>query len=594
MTSTIDLYGSPGNPVVDITGQLLGIDLFFADKGSSIQTDHALGTFLPFLGLTQAELSEIDTILSTPLSTYFDNSWAVNHVSSKASVVDIVVPESRPEPHPHPPPPPTPPPTVRNTIEQLIWEYLAKASGEDYVIQNNYNLPTTGTLRSVVVNNTNIYLAYGILGNFFDWTVTTNTQCGAEFTISFDFFLEVEIDIPDGPGQPFPYRTNIDLERVNINADNWCGDLIQWTADLISAINGQGWDFFGTIEGQIQATAEATPLNINALSSILSVLPQGWSAASPFGFTSCTALIPSNALELRLIHPIDPAPKLYNSAAPPYPIITSPSLSTDAETRAGETITVNCYYFPLAEADQISVYWTDTTSGTPTYSDLMWGPSGGTQTQIRIPRSFDDNKNFYNKFTGVQPNTRYTFAVQDEDYLTITPVSNTLTITTDSSDQLGFYLVQGNEQWPLSSTATLGTSSTITLSLTIPSSQSAGLYNLSAQHLGTQLASTPIQILSSTSQNPIINLDTDRIMAGSPLITTFQGFNTGLVNLLVETSEGYNVTLGEPTSPGAGSWTQTYTWPQNVVIGNSIVVAQMADGSQGPAEAQIITLATPH
>jgi hypothetical protein len=184
--------------------------------------------------------------------------------------------------------------------------------------------------------------------------------------------------------------------------------------------------------------------------------------------------------------------------------------------------------------------------------------------------------------------------VQDEDYLTITPVSNTLTITTDSSDQLGFYLVKGNEQWPLSSTATLGTSSTITLSLTIPSSQSAGLYNLSAQHLGTQLASTPIQILSSTSQNPIINLDTDRIMAGSPLITTFQGFNTGLVNLLVETSEGYNVTLGEPTSPGAGSWTQTYTWPQNVVIGNSIVVAQMADGSQGPAEAQIITLATPH
>jgi hypothetical protein len=176
----------------------------------------------------------------------------------------------------------------------------------------------------------------------------------------------------------------------------------------------------------------------------------------------------------------------------------------------------------------------------------------------------------------------------------ITPQSNTLTITTGSSDKLEFYLVQGNKQWPLSSTTTLGTSSTISLSLTIPSSQPAGSYNLSAQHLSTQLASTPIQILSSTSQNPIINLNTDRIMTGSPLTIAFQGFNAGLVNVLVETSSGYNVTLGEPTSPGTGSWTQTYTWPQNVVIGNSIVVGQMADRSQGPAEAQIITLATPH
>jgi hypothetical protein len=166
MASTIDLYRSPSNPVVDITGQLLGIDLFFANNGSSIQTDHALETFLPFLGLKQAELNEIESILSTPLSTYFDNAWTVNHISLNFSVVDIVVSESRPPPHPHPPPPPHPPPTARNAVEQLIWGYLAKASGEDYVIQNNYNLATTGTLRSVIYNNTKIFLAYDILGNF--------------------------------------------------------------------------------------------------------------------------------------------------------------------------------------------------------------------------------------------------------------------------------------------------------------------------------------------------------------------------------------------------------------------------------------------
>jgi hypothetical protein len=110
------------------------------------------------------------------------------------------------------------------------------------------------------------------------------------------------------------------------------------------------------------------------------------------------------------------------------------------------------------------------------FSDLTWGPSGGTQTEIGIQRSFDDNRNSYSKFTGVKPNTAYTFTVQDED-LTITPVSNTLTITTD---QLEFYLVQGSKQWSLSSIATLGTSSTLSLSLTITSFQAPGLYNLSA------------------------------------------------------------------------------------------------------------------
>ena len=35
--SYIDNYATPGNPVVDITGKPLGIQLLFADKGAQVE-----------------------------------------------------------------------------------------------------------------------------------------------------------------------------------------------------------------------------------------------------------------------------------------------------------------------------------------------------------------------------------------------------------------------------------------------------------------------------------------------------------------------------------------------------------------------------
>lgn len=153
---------------VDIIGQPLEVELFYANKGQDTPVDHAILEFLFFLksqGETmdqqQNTIKDINKFLSTPLSDYFDKAWAVDLTSS-------VIPEGR-QPHPKPPKPtPKPlPPTIRNTVIDRIWAAIGSAIGDAFVIQKLVNVPFKGPLQAAVVTGQNpqVLLRYGILCN---------------------------------------------------------------------------------------------------------------------------------------------------------------------------------------------------------------------------------------------------------------------------------------------------------------------------------------------------------------------------------------------------------------------------------------------
>ena len=85
--SIIDNFASPGNPVVNITGTPLGVQVLFADKGSPARTLHPLAPYETALGLSASFL----TLLLTPLSQFGDQVWSQNKDSSGQTMRDRVL-----------------------------------------------------------------------------------------------------------------------------------------------------------------------------------------------------------------------------------------------------------------------------------------------------------------------------------------------------------------------------------------------------------------------------------------------------------------------------------------------------------------------
>jgi hypothetical protein len=589
---------------VDIAGQPLDFELLFPDRGATTATDHPLSDFL-YLLLTNlpgetaqqqkdiaATIGDVLQFLDTPISQYFDNAWAVDTVSS-LKTLGSVVPEGRQPRPPKPPKTPTPPPTVRNNFIELVWSSIASSGGETFVIENSVNVPAQGQLQaSVVVNNNQnlITLRYTLTGIDFNWSYTNFNQPG--FDLTFDVQLDINIDLPVVPGDRISITTTLQTLNMDLSATDLSSNFdrilynVLTGSDLGNGLFNNGSTIIDT----------SSVLNVNTLQGTLNFIAQAAQATAALGFTSVAASIPSNFLKIELVHPVDAGPQAWLTSKPPFPILETAAISTVAEASAGDMIQVACSSFPVAESAQLTLIWTDTTTGPPKWSDVSWGSWGGTQQNVRISRSgFNDGGNTYTA-TSLKPNTFYRFSVQDEDVLTMTPPSNAVLGLTSGSDVVSFYLVQGIQETFIGN-ATIppnkSFTSAFTAPLTIPDTQPSGDYTLSAQQAGQEIASAPIHIVGQgDSPIPIITA-ADRIIAGNPMTVTFSGFNAGPVNVYIDSPDPPGISLGTTTSPGPDqTWEFTVAWPVDVPT-QSVLYAQVDDESQPPASTPVTTLPIP-
>ena len=564
----IDNYASPDNPVVDITGTPLGVQLLFADKGSPTRTAHPLAPYKAALGLSASFLAS----LLTPLSQFFDQAWSQNKDSSGQ--------------------------TMRDRLSNQVSSGIVTQVNSQFPGHAPYNmpppsLPATGILRALVVSGpavvsggTIIYLSYEINGNSASWSLH-NTQVwplsDASYTLTFDLELFIQIVIPAQVGSPLTTTALAFVENSNISGANATADIADFVGGLINFLNGQPFNIFQGAEGSIDSEGSGVAVNLGGLSTLLAGIPTAWQQTLPYGFTQLTALIQQQQLFLQFGHPQDPAPVVFNAALSAVPGLIHAQITTAQEVNAGQSASVSGANFPLAQAAALYIGWSDPTSGTVTESDLNWGPDGGPTQAVTIPRNGNDGKNVYTA-SGLAPNSTYEFSVRDQDLLTETPFSAPFAATTLATNliELSLVPVAGGTETTVG-TASLTATGSFSASINIPLNQPPGMYNLIAVLPGIAPVSTELQVVAAGQPLPpsiqVVGVQppaTAFLTEEVPFTVSLEGFLPGTVSVFVDSPAGQ--LIGTAASSGPGNFAATFEWPN--INGAHSLYAQETVGAQ--------------
>jgi hypothetical protein len=568
MSGYIDNYATEGNPVVDITGTPLGFLINFVAKGATAPQDISVLSFANALNLSQALVTE----LQTPLSQIGDQVWSQDKDANGKTMRD----------------------RASATIVTQLSSSVTKALGSGFSAYNiSTNLPATGILRSIVVGE-NIFLSYELIGVGVSFSLTTPITGGPisdpNFTATFDAELLIIITIPPSPGQ-FNLTSTVNIENANVSPLGPIAGLAVIGLQVFQFIMGQPNNFFEEATGQIDSSGGIITANVGPFSAMLAQLSSAWQQAIPYGFRQATAFIDQNAraLNVRLTHPVDPAPVPVNAADPTYPSLFQPSLGTSTScVEPGGSLNVTGTNFPIGQANDLYIGWQDTTSGNVTQSDITWGPAGDPmhptggpmQTVTKTRNPSDDGNSL--ALTNLVPNTAYLVAIRDQDLLTETAFTQpAITISTQITDIVHILLEYGATQWSVGS-GQLTATGTFTTTVDIPADLTPGTYSLKAVLGGTEIKATDIEVASACKTRiEVIDPTSNTVQTGVVETYSFtlrgDGFEAGTVNIYIDSISG--AFLGSAVIANGTSFQKEFIWPTGSV-GTHSIVAQETVGSQ--------------
>ena len=304
------------------------------------------------------------------------------------------------------------------------------------------------------------------------------------WSVSFDGTVQIAIGIPQSP----LVQLTAFVAFFTSNGKAGPGNVF---ADLSVLINAIGNFFSGQPQASGQVPDEFIPIVNDAITTLINQLSGAFAAAANFGFFTLgvdietpppPADVPAgNTVVFRLGHAPDPAPLVVDALAPPSQNLFNPIIGASAPAvHAGGQLGVTGSNFTLRSMNQLSIMWTDTTSGVVTKSEIQWGPWPANHMQpstAQLPpvpkmrNSAYDNGNNFTTPANLAPNASYFFSVRDRDFpLTCTDLSPPLVIQTAASDHVRLLLNYKNMSAMVGS-ATLaggGFSTSITIPATVP------------------------------------------------------------------------------------------------------------------------------
>jgi len=423
----IDNYASPGNPVVDITGQLVGLLLRFQPRGSNSLSSFPIGNFAGSILPPQSPQSNpCGSVLTTPLSGIFDCYWAQLSAG------------------------------VSQQIRSQISNGVNVAGYAIYDIQ--VGLPSKGRLLANV-NGTEVFLSYQLSNCLATFVAGNKTEKGL-YIVTFDIELLVIVTIPVRPNandSPITALTSFDVFNVAINAGDYQQQFLGTCAIAFDALSAQP-PFLQAAEGQGDVTGS---ILLAQLPDLLGQISQALGSAQRLGFDVVDAFVGSNVpqtLNIRLTHPIDPAPVF---VVPSRLFGFGGTLQTSSPIVApGGSLTVTATNFQLNLGSNVAVVWSGSTSGAVTEVDVTWAPPAGPTQHISIvpgspdaitaepatsygfgvrsPSGFASGGEL--DISNLEPNTTYHCTVQVQDFLTETPPSATASFQTGATDQVSLLL----------------------------------------------------------------------------------------------------------------------------------------------------------
>ena len=385
-----EIFTFSGN-VRDITGFKVQLLLNYRDKNSSDKADHPpgdapgdshIGLIWTFSGLG-----------NTPLNKLFDTVWSGSKDKNGKTMHD-------------------------HALEAVIRE-IAKHGGSDVT----GTIPKTGPLRALVVDDILLLLSYWLPGANFGFH---KGPLGAAWSLTFNIELFISINLSSWPKPVVVGQVNV-LD-ANISSANVGAALDDALKTIANFVTDQPVAIFQSQEGQIDGTSPRPP-DLGPLTTFLKDIGK---PGMPLGFSKAVPSIDSHAsaLDLRMIHAVDPGPKLIDSSKHEVPQLQPPSISANlVQVAPGGHVTVNGMHFPQARADAFYIGWNDTVTGDITESHIRWSTNGKQEKHVVVSRKPFDARNTYIA-TGLQSETTYQVQVRDADQLTYTDWSNSLTIKT--------------------------------------------------------------------------------------------------------------------------------------------------------------------
>ncbi len=342
---------------VQIQGTPLLFMLNYRDVDSTTgPQDHPVVGFLQALivaKLPATVASMVMPVLTTPLDTLLNNLWSSPAVQT----------------------------TAQNTIESAILKTQSNAYGF------NINLPQSGTLNALVQNTfnvpsltapwppgmTGVQLTLDLLIPGIEVTFNTTTSgpfgswADPSWSLQFDGTVQISIGVPQSPQVPL----TVFVAFLTANGKAGPGNVF---ADLSVVINAIGDFFSGQPQASGQVPDQFIPIVNAAVTTLINQLSGAFAAAANFGFLTLEAdvemppasnVVPAgNTVVFRLFHTKDPAPMVVNALAPPAQSLLHPIIGTSAPTvDAGGQLGVTGSNFTPSPMNQLSITWTDTTSG---------------------------------------------------------------------------------------------------------------------------------------------------------------------------------------------------------------------------------------
>jgi hypothetical protein len=596
----------------DIQGTPMLFSLFWVDASGGMpppKSHEVVGIFetLLFSKLPANVQSSVKTLLSTPLDSLFDQIWSNSETMAQTA------------------------------ITQGVQSFV---SGAYNVV---VHLPAQGTLRAATgplssalaaqmppgTTATQLTLSYLVPGVTFSYSVSSGTLGGVlnfggtwtdpSYNAGFDGELELDIAVPSDPTVPLAINGQFHVNNINGGPSNvWA-----WSDAISTAL----WDLFTFQWSSLPSgnLGDSTvPLTVADLPALIGQLSTGFSLAATLGFTQLAVRIdtnpalpapPGNTVEFDLTHPADPGPQL---AGGPAPSFFHPGIGLSAPAvPAGSTVDVTGVNFPTAPATQLEVRWNDTTTGSVTASEIMYGecPALGVAPPnpltVQISRSQPGGSYVA---TGLTPGAIYGFLVRDLDLFGLAatawsvpaaspppnpPWSGVWTfLETQQTEQVLLVLSAGPTNLGSATLTAAGTFSAP--GLLVPSSVPPGHYTISALLSGQELASKQIQVLaqgvtppaSLQRIDPTTGLPYDfatMVVANVPVTLHGQSFTPGPVTLWVDAiGSGTKLTTVSATPSGGtvGGFTTTVPWPFLALGPHEIIAVEGAEQASTPVFAE--------
>jgi hypothetical protein len=420
-----------------------------------------------------------------------------------------------------------------------------------------------------------------------------------DYDLAWDVTFDIGVSIwSDVPLLPFTLAFNIAAEPANahLNADNQVAQLVESFDNFANWITSGGVpSISNSIQGAVDNAAE--PLDVPQLDALASTLNSNGAACVAAGFRECGfSIVDNDTLTLTITHPQDPRPAVLNAGDPQAndQLSDQPALSaSETQVQPGATITVLGTNFPVQTMTQLTVEWSNTSSGTPAGAQIK--VDAAAPLNLPVPNPFGGWYSY--TASGLSPSTEHTFAARCSDTATWSKWSHNLSLTTANTKTLGLAL-QSEDTVTMAFVELSDTSTQWSRQIQIPEDTAYGTYDLIALWWlppgspGAVLAKTQIKVVAELV--PVLQLidPTTQVLAPPPLLggTAFtvrgEGFPDGAITVKMN-----GVTVGS-TNASSGEFVMTLTVPGNASSNSEFIVVS-ANGGGVSATLDFTTVGSP-